>query len=132
MTFRLAVSVDGWSAGVVGLFLMLYGPVAIPFLGALMHQDNGSCSLIRLAGMGFFLVGALLVAVREIVDPGIQRRISTAMILAHVLVALIVWAQHIAIWNSPAGLILATWLTLMPAIFGLLLVRQRHLVGSGA
>jgi hypothetical protein len=109
---------------------MFYGPLAIPFLGAFVHQDYGSYSLIRLAGVGFALVGPLLLAVKKIVDPGIQRQISLCMIFAHILVGLIVWAQHIAIWNSPAGAILAVWFTLMPAIW-LLLIRT-HTANEGA
>jgi len=129
MNFRRVASVGGWSACVIGLFLMLYGPLAIPFLGAFMHQDYGSYSLIRLAGVGLGLVGALLLAVKEIVDPGVQRRISLAMILAHLLGGLIIWARHIAIWNSPAGAILAVWFTLMPAIW--LPLGRPHAVNEG-
>jgi hypothetical protein len=100
---------------------MLYGPLALPFLGEFVHRDFGSYSLIRFAGAGFTLVGPLLLAVRNTADPGVQRRISICMVFAHILVGLIVWAQHIAIWNSPAGAILALWFTLMPAIWLLLL-----------
>ncbi len=67
-------------------------------------------------------MGTLLLAVKKIVDPGVQRRISLCMIFAHLLVGLIVWAQHIAIWNSLAGAIPAVWFTLMSAIW-LLLIR---------
>ncbi len=116
----------------MGLLLMLRGPDSVSFFGTFVHHDFGSWSLIRLAGVGFFLVGVLLLAVREIVDPGIQRRVSCAMMAAHVLGALMVWAQQIAIWGSPAGAILAGWLTLIPATFGLLLMRQRHPVSAGA
>jgi hypothetical protein len=132
MNFRRAVSVDGWSATVIGLFLMLYGPVAIPSLGAFVHQNFGSYSLIRLAGAGFFLLGTLLLAIKEIADVGIQRRISLAMIFAHTMVALIVWSQQIAIWNSPAGATMSAWLTLVPVVFGVVLIRQRRLVGARA
>lgn len=123
MTFRRVVSVDGWSAGIVGVFLMLWGPVAIPFLGGFMHQDNGSHSLIRLAGAGFFLTGALLLAIREIGEPSVQRRVSLAVFLTHTLAGMVVWAQQIAIWSSPVGAILAGWLTLMTLAFGSLLIR---------
>ena len=70
------------------------------------------------------MAGALLLAVRNIEDSAIQRRIGLAMISAHILGGLVVWAQHIAIWNSPAGAVLAGWLTLMPVVW-FFLVRPR-------
>jgi hypothetical protein len=52
------------------------GPMFLRYFRDLMHADNGSYSLTRLAGVRFFLAGAVLLAVRTAHDLSLQRQIS--------------------------------------------------------
>jgi hypothetical protein len=103
---------------------MGWGPMFLRYFGDLVHADYGSYSLIRLAGVGFFLAGALLLAVRTVVDLEHQRRIGFAMVAAHVAGGLIVWSQQKAIWGSPLGAALTGWLWLAAASFAVVLIRE--------
>jgi len=126
MNFRRIASIYGSAAMAVGFLLMGWGPMLLKYFGELVHLDYGSYSLIRLAGVGFFLAGAVLLAVRTTKDLVLQRRISFAMVAANILGGLVVWAQQSAIWGSPLGVVLAGWLWLAGVSFALLLIRVRQ------
>lgn len=124
MNFRKVVSIYGSAAVAVGALLMGYGPMFLKYFGSLVPTDFGAYSLIRLAGVGFFLAGTLLLAVRTTRDSALQRRISWAMFAAHIPAALIVWAQQTAIWESPLGAAVEGWLWLAGMSFALVVIRR--------
>ena len=124
MTFRRIASIYGSAAMAAGFLLMGWGPILLKYFGDLVHADNGSFSLIRLAGVGFFL------AVSTTHDSALQRRISFAMVAAHVPGGLMVWAQQSAIWGSPLGAVLDGWLWLAGASFAVVLIRARQNDGA--
>lgn len=102
------------------MFLKYFGSLAVP--------NYGSYSLIRLAGVGLLIEGALLLAVRPVQDAVTQRRICIAMAVSHGLTWLILWAQQIAIWESPLGVVLTVWMWATAAAFGLLLLWRHPLL----
>jgi hypothetical protein len=126
MNFRWIASIYGAAATAVGLLLMGWGPRFLESFGNLVHADYGSYSLIRLAGVGFLLAGAVLLAVSTAQDLVLQKRISFAMVAAHVVGGLVVWAQQGAIWSSSLGLALDGWLWLASISFALVLIRVRQ------
>ena len=130
MNFRRLVSIYGSTAMAIGFLLMGQGPMFLKYFGEHVPAGIGSYSLIRLAGVGFFLAGALLLAVRTVHASVLQRRISFAMMAAHVLGGLVVWGQQISIWGSPLGVVLTGWLWLAGASFALLLIRTRQYTGT--
>jgi hypothetical protein len=133
MAFRIVTSFYGAVATAVGFVLMGWGPMFLKYLGNLVHNDFGSYSLIRLAGVGFFLVGALLLCVRTIVhDSRLQRAIATTMAATHVVGALILLAQQIAIWESPLGAVLTGWMWVAGASFAVTLIPARRPAGVRA
>lgn len=109
MNFRRVASIYGAVPMAAGFLLMGWGLLLLKYFGDLVQLDNGTYSLIRLAGVGFFLAGAALLAVRTTPDITLQRRISLAMVAAHVLGGIVMYAQQIAIWGSPSGLALEVW-----------------------
>ena len=131
MSFRRIASIYGAAATAVGLLLMGWGPMFLESFGTFVHSDYGSNSLIRLAGVGFFLAGGVLLAVRTVQDLVLQRRVSFAMVAAHVLGALVVLAQQGAIWGSSLGVALDGWLWLAGISFAIVLIRVRQ-QGSAA
>jgi vacuolar-type H+-ATPase subunit I/STV1 len=126
MNFRRVASIYGSAAMSAGFLLMGWGPMFLRYFGDLVHADNGTYSLIRLAGVGFFLAGAGLLAVRTVPDLAPQRRISFAMVAAHMLGGLVVWAQQSAIWGSALGVALDGWLWLASVSFALVLIGERQ------
>jgi hypothetical protein len=126
MNFRRVASIYGSAALAVGFLLMGWGPMLLKYFGNLVHPDYGSYSLIRLAGVGFFLAGAVLLAVGTTQDVALQRRISLAMVAAHFLGGLVVYAQQSAIWGAPLGAVLEAWLWLAGVSFALLLIKGRQ------
>jgi hypothetical protein len=125
MNFRRIASICGVAEVAVGFLLIGWGPMFLQYFGDLVHADNGSYSLIRFAGVGFFLAGAMLLAVRTADHSVLQRRICLAMAAAHILGGLVVWAQQSAIWGSPLGVALAGWLWLSGVSFALVLISAR-------
>jgi hypothetical protein len=126
MAFRRIALIYGSLAAAGGLGLMLWGPMLLDSLGDYVDPNFGTYSLIRLVGAGFFLLGALLLAVQEIRDRTIQVRISYVMGAAHAFAGLIVLGQEIAIWNSLLGGILAALLWAACATFALFLCWTRQ------
>lgn len=104
---------------------MGWGPMFLGYFGSFVGADNGSASLIRLAGVGPLMAGALLLAVRPIEDVSIQRRVYFALVVSHVLGGLIIKVQQTAIWNSPLGEILTAWAWLTAAVFAVFVFRMR-------
>lgn len=105
---------------------MFWGPLFLQYLGPLVNSDFGSYSLIRLAGVGFLLAGALLLAIRTLQDSDIQRRVSFALAATHLLGGLVIWAQQTAIWESPLGTALNGWLWLAAISFSVVLIQSRR------
>jgi hypothetical protein len=87
MNFRWIASTYGFAAMAVGFLLMGWGPMLLKYFGDLVHADNGSYSLIRLVGVGFFLAGAVLLAVRTAHDLSLPRRLCGWMWLTGVTFA---------------------------------------------
>jgi hypothetical protein len=121
MAFRRIALIYGSLAAAGGLGLMAWGPMLLDSLGEYVEPNNGTYSLIRLVGAGFFLLGALLLAVQEIQDRTVQIRISYVMVAAHAFAGLIVLGQEIAIWNSALGALLTGLLWAACATFALFL-----------
>ncbi len=130
MNFRQTASIYGAVAAAAGLLMMAWGPLFLPSLGSLVQSDFGSYSLIRLAGVGFLLAGAVLLAVRTVRDLEIQRRVSLAMVGAHVIAALVVLAQQTAIWDSRLGIAIDASLWLAALGFTLVLVELRRVAAA--
>lgn len=105
---------------------MLWGPMFLGSLGEFVHYDNGAASLIRLVGVGFFLTGAVLVAVRN-AELELQRRISAAMMGGHFLAGVIVMVQQTEIWESPLGMALTVWMFLSGCCFALVFTQRSKL-----
>lgn len=125
MMFRGIALIYGLLAAAAGILLMGWGPMFLGSFGSLVGPDFGSMSLIRLAGVGPLMAGALLLAARPIEDVAIQRRIYIAMVVSHALGGLIIFAQQKAIWNSPLGATLTAWAWLTAALFAVFVFRMR-------
>jgi hypothetical protein len=121
MTFRRIALIYGSLAAAGGSLLILWGPMLLGYFGQYVEPNNGTYSLIRLVGVGFLLLGALLLAIQEIQDRALQVRIGYVMVAAHALGGLIVLVQEIEIWNSPLGAMLTAVLWSAGATFGLFL-----------
>ena len=87
--FQTVVTIYGAIAAAGGFLLMGWGPMFLRYLGPLVLVNNGSASLIRLAGAGLFLLGAVLLSLRSLQDRTLQRDIGIGMSFAHILAGLL-------------------------------------------
>lgn len=119
--FQTVVTIYGAIAATGGFLLMGWGPTFLRYLGPEVMGNNGSSSLIRWAGVGLFLFGALMLSLQPLRDAALQRNIGVGMAVCHALAGFLLVMQQIAIWNSALGMVIAAWPFVAAAAFAVAL-----------
>ncbi len=114
----------------LGIAFGLYGPLMIAMFGILNIEGEPlmywyAASFARLFGAALFGFGLLLWALRGLsIDPGKQRGILLALVLANILGFIVAITQQVSIWGTPAGWITSGVFLFLIAGYGYLLVRN--------